>query len=97
MALRWRSGTSSAVESWTTISRLGPGAARFEKADMALRDARLQGQGELAGAAAPRQVRSMGPNMSGCGGRAAEAAAGDVRIMRRKIAPEPPVRRLPGA
>ena len=40
---------------------------------------------------APRrrcQVRSMGPNMSGCGGRAAGAAARDVRIMKQKIAPD---------
>ena len=75
----------------------GPGAARLEEADMALRDARLQGKCELAGtsAAAPgaqhraKQVRlGDGRGRSGRWGGEAHGAKPSTR---------PPLRRLPPA
>ena len=65
---------------------------------MALRHARLQGEGELAGAAAAAPGAQHGAEHVGLGAEVWETAeAEDVRIMTERVAPGLRPRRLPGA
>src|SRR5215510_13498597 len=90
MAFLWRSGTSSAEVSCTTISRLGLARPDSRKLTWRCDTPDCSANASWLAPRRRRHVRSIGPNMSGCDGRegvSVEADAGDVRIMARTVAP----------
>jgi hypothetical protein len=76
MVLRWRSGTSSAVLSCTTISRLGLARPDSRKLTWRCDTPDCRASASWLAPRRRRQARSMGPNMSGWDARAGEVGEG---------------------
>src|ERR1700760_2808630 len=76
MVLRWRSGTSSAELSCTTISRLGRARPDSRKLTWRCDTPDCRASASWLAPRRRRQARSMGPNRSGCGERLKEGSWG---------------------